>query len=336
MQNPCNIYKTKNEEFSKYSRNFTHFITYTPSLARIAGGVLAGLLFSRILYWWDYAQIFKNDRYWIANTQEQWQQELGFTNEEFRSASKKLIEIGLIKKEIFKFNSNPTTHFSVNEEIFIQLAKLEYDDNSNNNCRYVPIPQNDLGPEISDSELRQKNHQKPSNFSSVIEGSVGIPQIDSGESHKSITKKPNKETYYKETNVHMDSSSFVSSNEECSFSFQLRKIPAPVRKRWVEKYSQDIVIATAEMLREQYDGKGKFNLQALMESALKGGWVIKAKNIETNKGLAKEFKEKHQLHNLLLEKTGVVHQVLGKDAAYCMHPDKFQEQLLHIFREEMN
>lgn len=338
--------KHQSEEFAKYSKNFTHFITYTPSLARIAGGVLAGLLLSRILYWWQFAQIFKDDRYWIAKTTVQWRDELGFTEDEFLTARKRLLEKGLIVKDTFKFNSNPTTHFSLIEEKFIELSKLEYEQNSNNDCRYGGIRQNDLAREISNDELEQKILKDENNFSSVSEGFGGIRQNDIPESAKTITKKTNKE-YVLKGNKHtytsrsepIGSSStllFVPSSPE-EFLSICNKIPQKTQDRWRKKYDPILIQETLQQLHSQYAGKDIpiKNLPGLIESALKDRYAETASYVRINKGLARKFKEQHKLHNLIIQETGVIHDVSRKDASFSLEPTAFQKELMHIFREDM-
>lgn len=84
------------------------------------GDVIAGLLLSQIVYWnlpgsngRSKLRVEKEDYYWLAKTYEEIWEEVRLKEDRARRAYKKLEQLGLIRKHIWKFNGAPTVHVRI-------------------------------------------------------------------------------------------------------------------------------------------------------------------------------------------------------------------------------
>ena len=93
----------------------------------ITGDLLAGLLLSHIIFWHfsenksDSKLIEKQGYLWIAKSHDEWYEEIRFTRKNFDTAIKKLVQLKLVEKRIYKFSGTPTMHVRLIEEWFWEL-----------------------------------------------------------------------------------------------------------------------------------------------------------------------------------------------------------------------
>lgn len=87
----------------------------------IAGNSNAGHLLARILYWnapdragkWTKLRVRKADGYWLCKKHEDWWTEIRLTTKEAKAAIKLLVDKGIIRTKLYKFDGSPTTHIQV-------------------------------------------------------------------------------------------------------------------------------------------------------------------------------------------------------------------------------
>lgn len=103
------------------------------------GDLMAGLLLSQIVYWYlpnkegkSKLKIKKEGHFWLAKEAKEWYDEIRFSEANYKTAMKKLVEEKIIIKKIFKFNNKTTTHIRLNIPVFLDklnnvLSKYEND-----------------------------------------------------------------------------------------------------------------------------------------------------------------------------------------------------------------
>lgn len=93
----------------------------------MTGNLHAGLLLSQIVYWnlpkkgnsdGTKLTIRRRGRVWLAKTDAAWWAEVRLSPRQARAARLIIEECGLITCRTMRFNGNPTTHISINEEAF--------------------------------------------------------------------------------------------------------------------------------------------------------------------------------------------------------------------------
>jgi hypothetical protein len=94
----------------------------------MTGDLLAGLLLSQIVFWHlpnktgdSKLRIEKKGNYWIAKSHDEWYEEIRFSRKNFDTAIKKLVQLKLVEKQIFRFNGTPTIHIRLIEDDFLYL-----------------------------------------------------------------------------------------------------------------------------------------------------------------------------------------------------------------------
>ena len=115
--------------FITWEKSTKDTIDVKTSYIDVAGGVMEGILLSQIVYWYlpshngnSKLRIKKNGHFWIKKTKEEWYEEIRFSRKNYDTAIKKLEKQNLVVKEIFKYDSTPSSHIRLNIPIF--LAKL--------------------------------------------------------------------------------------------------------------------------------------------------------------------------------------------------------------------
>lgn len=98
------------------------------------GDVIAGLILSQIMYWFGYGKdgknkttIIREGRRWLAKSYPEWFDECRVTEHPARDALKRLADLGLIEKHVWRFNGAPTTHVSLNELLILKLLRGDID-----------------------------------------------------------------------------------------------------------------------------------------------------------------------------------------------------------------
>lgn len=125
------VHETMN--FGDSFRNFIYWeaasrdtIDFKKIYVDMTDDILAGLLLSQIVFWHlpnktgdSKLRVQKEGHYWIAKSHDEWYEEIRFTRKNFDTAIKKLIQLNLVEKKIFKFNGAPRIHVRLLEENFL-------------------------------------------------------------------------------------------------------------------------------------------------------------------------------------------------------------------------
>lgn len=123
------------DEFLEWEKVQRDAIDVKRIYIRLAGGLVAGVLLSQILYWHleskqknfsSKLRVKKKDKgdgqlyEWLVKRREDWWDECGITVDEFDNAVKELMARGLVKKQIHRFNTFPTIHLRIMWDVFLQ------------------------------------------------------------------------------------------------------------------------------------------------------------------------------------------------------------------------
>jgi len=163
-------------------RNFIYWeaasrdtIDFKKTYVDMTDDLLAGLLLSQIIYWYlpnktgdSKLRVKKEGIYWIAKSHDEWYEEIRFSRRNFDTAIKKLVQLNLIEKQIFRFSGTPTIHIRLIEENFFELwtSTIEKSKNKGREKQEEPAPTLDL--------YESHKSEEPA------------PTLDLYESHKSI------------------------------------------------------------------------------------------------------------------------------------------------------
>lgn len=98
---------------SKFSGQ-ANLITTPRIFVKLTGDLHSALLLNQLLYWQD-----KIKGEWLFKTYKEWEEEICLSEYQVRKASKKFIEWGFLETEIKKANGNPTVHFRLNRDKFM-------------------------------------------------------------------------------------------------------------------------------------------------------------------------------------------------------------------------
>ncbi len=148
--------------FIKWERTSRDTIDFKKIYCDIADDVIAGLMLSEIVYWYlpskngkSKLRVERDDYLWIVIRREDWWNRIRVSARQADKAIGRLIERGVIKKEIYKFNGEPTTHLRIVEEKFLELWDY-YNEN----------PQ-DYNDEENDSEISKSPNGEIGNHQTV-------------------------------------------------------------------------------------------------------------------------------------------------------------------------
>ncbi|WP_096224869.1 DnaD domain protein [Geobacillus sp. FJAT-46040] len=83
------------------------------------GDLESALFLSQVIYWTDKST--RKDGFFYK-TDDEWSQELRISKYAIRKARKKLEDLGILETKVKKANGNPTVHYRLNKERFIEMA----------------------------------------------------------------------------------------------------------------------------------------------------------------------------------------------------------------------
>jgi len=92
-----------------------NLLTIPRTLIQYTGDIQSALLLSQLIYWSDRS----NNDGWIFKTYKEWEDEIFLSEYEVRKSRKHLENIGILETKIKKANGNPTVHYKVNINIFL-------------------------------------------------------------------------------------------------------------------------------------------------------------------------------------------------------------------------
>jgi hypothetical protein len=105
-------------------------VAYSPSYARIAGSLAAGLLLAQIIYWFrpgktglTKLRVVRKNKLWLAKSREEWCTETGLSLKQVKGALNRLITLGLIGTERHLFAGKVTVHVFLNEAVLLSAIE---------------------------------------------------------------------------------------------------------------------------------------------------------------------------------------------------------------------
>jgi len=126
------------KEFLIFERMSTEVVVFKKIYFKIADDLIAGLLLSKIIYWFlpgkngkSKLRIKKDGKEWLAKRRQDWIDECFITEIQYDRAIKILINKGFVETKVYKFAGNPTSHICLNQnEILKSLGKYieEFED----------------------------------------------------------------------------------------------------------------------------------------------------------------------------------------------------------------
>ena len=97
-----------------------NIITVPRFFVNILGSLSHAVFLNQLLYWQDK---MKGD--WLFKTYQEWKEEIGISAYEIRKVTKKFIELGFLETQIKKAKGNPTVHYRLKSEEFLNwLIKI--------------------------------------------------------------------------------------------------------------------------------------------------------------------------------------------------------------------
>ena len=114
-------------EFIKNEADSSDMILFQAKYADIVDDLIGGLMLSQIVYWFlpdkkgkSKLRVRKQGRLWLAKTRESWGA-FHINPQQVSKRMKKLVSMGLIEIEKFKFDGAPTTHIFLNFNVLTEL-----------------------------------------------------------------------------------------------------------------------------------------------------------------------------------------------------------------------
>lgn len=188
------------EEFMLWEKSSRDVIDVKRVYIDIADDLVSGILLSQIVYWFlpkdsgeSKLTVFREDRYWIAKSRDDWWNECRITTKQFDRSSSLLEDLGFIQTRVFKFNGLAVKHISLNLEIvFLRVKALLTKGQKQLNYPKVnpAIPQR-VNP-YKEAETTTKNTSENTN-PNLVEGFSLVPEESNG--------KPKKRTRVLELNL---------------------------------------------------------------------------------------------------------------------------------------
>lgn len=126
------------EKFLLWEAAGSNVISTKKAYIDMAGGdLIAGVVLSEIVFWHlpnkegkSKLRVQHENKKWIAVRRSEWWDRCRVTERQSDKALKLLADLGVIEKDVFKFNGEPTVHVRVVEEVFLKAW---------NNATIVPL-----------------------------------------------------------------------------------------------------------------------------------------------------------------------------------------------------
>lgn len=156
-----------------------------PTLCRFMGGLQGGVFLAQLLYWSDKG---RNGEFY--KTYKEWEEEIFLSKYEVSKAAKQCVEMGFLETSVRKANGNPTVHYRILQEKFIDviLAFVESEMESQN----FDEPKSKSGKTESESFDEPKSKSSPSLTETTTETTAKTTQKE-----KRASPRPDKRKKYK-------------------------------------------------------------------------------------------------------------------------------------------
>lgn len=133
-------------------------VAFYPAVARVAGGVTAGLLLCQLLYWYGKGSLDKSGEGWIKKSWLEFRDETQLTQDEQRGARAKLKKAGLVKIE--RRGLDPTLWYLVDlKKLHAALVGISHQEN--------------------EKSLQESGKTKPADSEKTIPIAESTPEISS-------------------------------------------------------------------------------------------------------------------------------------------------------------
>lgn len=119
----------------------------------LTGDMVSALLLSQLIYWTD-----RSATGWVYKSYKDWREELGLSEDVIRRAANRLIDLGLIEKDLRKANGAPTLHYKVVNDFAEKVIRFLYLANPSMNTGESP----DSLTEITTKEIITSVSDEPS------------------------------------------------------------------------------------------------------------------------------------------------------------------------------
>ncbi len=207
-------------------------------LVDLTGSRNAGLMMSRLIYWWPRAKKFGG---WVYKSWRNWQAELRLSRDQVKLVhSKGYLESVGVKRKVMKANGAPTIHYLLDVGSFLRRL-----------AEFASVSVERLLAWMEGRESHQSIEGKATN------SNEDIPPMEEGETHQSIT-----ELYQTSQNKHISTKQqtavVVSRNRYETENKDLPVVPGTSSKTvkgWIEKYGLDRVKAVIQYAKRQKNVK---------------------------------------------------------------------------------
>lgn len=115
------------DTFLEWEQATNDILDFKKVYVDMAGSINAGLMLSHIVYWYlpnaqgeTKLRVYRNGHHWIACRRYEWWERIRLNIKQADSALKALEQRGLIKKQTFKFNGEPTVHVRLVKAVFVR------------------------------------------------------------------------------------------------------------------------------------------------------------------------------------------------------------------------
>lgn len=165
-------------------------ITVHRPFVEFTGTLEAAMMLSQLLYWTPRSTMEDG---WIAKSDQDWKNELCLARYSSRSATKTLIDMGLIETKIKKFRGAPTTHYRVIWEK-LEMAWIAWldcleSDNGSSDFRQSDYPKSDDEMSENGQSLTETTSETTQENTSEIDFLPDFKNMTVKDAHKLWTLK---------------------------------------------------------------------------------------------------------------------------------------------------
>jgi len=115
-------------EFLNFIADGNDIISFRRSYVDMTDSLIAGMMLSEIIFWHlpnrdtgkSKLRVLHDGEEWLAISKVEWYDRARITPSQARTGEAILIKLGFIKTKKFKFNGAPTSHYSLNWDVFLK------------------------------------------------------------------------------------------------------------------------------------------------------------------------------------------------------------------------
>ena len=209
--------------------SFENSLTIDKILFEVTGDLASTAVLSRLRYWFSPSKkngqqrtrIYKDGMNWMARTDEEWFDEACVTVKEMKRIKKHLTELKLVDIRIFKFDGNPTTHWSLNIQKFTELYNLALQKKISKSTfgtkGKVPLGQK----ESDQKDISINKHINQASYTSSLDKHIGSLESAPPQEQNAFFKIDEKDAFYKPVLKGIAKQTYDSLNFEQKQAFTL-------------------------------------------------------------------------------------------------------------------